>query len=152
MFETRNSKLTLRLCSLGERREQQPNLCLAFLTGVFLGHVFFDTSPSNLCVSVHKTGYCADQTWHVLWVWLHWAWGEAQITSSLQVVDLLCFLIKAQLLQTLFPCPGKTSQAALYFKQHIPFCSQSSCKDALASAKILEVEGVGKRFFNVETK
>lgn len=101
--------LVLPSCSdskLGESREQQPNLCLAFLTGVFLGHVFFDTSPSNLCVSAHKTRYCADQTWHVLWVWLrvwlHWSWGEAQITSSLQVVDLLCFLIEAQLLQPLF--------------------------------------------------
>lgn len=60
-----NWKLTLWLCCPGEM-EQRPNICWAFLTGVFLGHVFFDTSLSNLCISAHKTRYCADQTLQVL--------------------------------------------------------------------------------------
>lgn len=153
--QTGHSKLALRLCCLGERREQQANLCLAFLTAVFLGHVFFDTSPSSSCLSAHKTRYCAGQTWHVLWVWLwvglYWAWGEAQITSSLQVVDLLCFLLEAQRLQTHFPCPGRSSQAAVHLQQLLPFCSQSCtgvCK-GVGGGRCKEKENVK---VSVETK
>lgn len=41
-----------------ERREQEANLCFAFLTGMFLGHVFFNTSPSNSCVSAQDKILC----------------------------------------------------------------------------------------------
>lgn len=133
-------------------REQQPNRCSAFLTEVFLGHVFFDTSPSNCCVSAHKTRYCADQTWHVLWVWLYWAWGEARqrnhIIPSSGWPAVLPYRTTAAP-NPLFPCPGMTSQPALHIQQHLLLCSQLSCKDAWTSAKVSEVDGVKirKTFF-----
>lgn len=152
-------KLKLRLCSVGLREEgatTQPLLSSAFLAEVFLGHVFFDTSPSNWCVSAHETRYCADQTWHVLWVWLDWAWGEARqrdhiIPSSGWPAVLPCWTTAAP--NPLFPCPGMTCQPALHVQQHLLSCSQLCCKDAWTSAKVSEVDGVKIRetVFSVNT-
>lgn len=109
---------------------------------VFLGHVVFDTSLSDSCVSAHETRYCAHQTWHVLWVWVYWlyyrpkkmfkpwgyTWGkktDREITSFLWVVDRRCFHSESLLLKWLLSsvvlyniCPSH-QELSLYLRWHV---------------------------------